>query len=120
VDELLWRPSDECFVCGSRKVVAGGRCRACDRFLKRTGRDRSADEVERTLYHVIIRVQQRAAGLTEDLVAFLVALGLILVVFLYIVAFKTPTLSAPMLAATVRPTVATTGSVPIPGPTKGP
>lgn len=111
---------DECLVCGSPNVVAGGRCRTCDRFLKRTGRDRSADEVERPLYHAIIRIRRRAAGLTGDFVAFLVALALILVVFFYIVIFKTPTLSAPMPAATVRPTVTTTGPVLIPGPTKGP
>jgi len=111
---------DDCLVCGSLNVVAGGRCRTCDRFLKRTGRDRSADEIERALYHAIIRVQRRAAGLTGDFVAFLTALALILVVFLYIVIFKSPTLTAPMPATNVRPTVTTTGPVLIPGPTKGP
>jgi len=86
---------DECLVCGSPNVVAGGRCRTCDRFLKRTGRDRSTDEIERPLYHAITRIRGRAAGLTADFVAFVAAMVLILVVFLYIVVFKTPTMSAP-------------------------
>ena len=117
---LRWRPVDECLVCGSPNVVAGGRCRTCDRFLKRTGRDRSTDEIERPLYHAITRIRGRAAGLTADFVAFVAAMVLMLVVFLYIVVFKTPTMSAPLPAATVRPTVAPTGPVLIPGPTKGP
>src|SRR6058998_2196859 len=61
---LRWRPVDECLVCGSPNVVAGGRCGTCDRFLKRTGRDRSTDEIERPLYHAITRIRGGVAGLT--------------------------------------------------------
>jgi hypothetical protein len=111
---------DECRVCGSTKVLARGRCRTCYRYYRRMGRDRTTDEIQRSRNHAIVRVKQRTASVAGDFVAFLAALGFIMVVFLFIVVFKSPSLPAPMPAPTVRPVVTPTGPVLIPGPTKGP
>lgn len=117
---LRWPLMNECLVCGSPKVVARRRCRTCYRFYRRTGRDRSADELHRARNHALVRVQKRTASVTGDLVAFLAALGFVVLVFLFIVVFKSPSLPAPAPAPLMRPVVTPSGPVPIPGPTRGP
>ena len=111
---------DVCLVCGSPKVMARGRCRTCYGFYKRTGRDRDGDEIQRARTHAIVRVQQRTASVTADFVGFLAALGFVVVVFLFIVVFKSPSLPAPMPAPNMSAVVTPTGPILIPGPTMGP
>jgi hypothetical protein len=106
-----------CLVCGSPKVLAHRRCWTCYRFYKRTGRDRTADEVQND---ALLRRSFLDTSLMGDILAFLAALGCVVLVLAFIIALKTPSQPALAPAPLMRPVVTPSGLVPIPGPTRGP